>query len=122
MEIPARWDQILTDVNVRKGPPLPDGSLQDKLGPFLKAGTIVQVLGESGGALAQKWVMIKYWQNGTTYMHGWFKKQVLNAANKSVPAAKEVLMPAETFQFEGVVFPDTVSLNAALTVLGAHPW
>jgi len=67
-------------------------------------------------------VMIKYWQNGITYMHGWFKKQVLNAANKSVPAAKEVLMPAETFQFEGVVFPDTVSLNAALTVLGAHPW
>lgn len=122
MERPIRWDEILTDVNVRKGLPLPDGTLQEKIGPFLKAGTIVQVLGESAGPISQKWVMIKYWQNGTTYMHGWFKKQVVNSANKVVPAAREAILPAEVFQFEGVTFPDTVSLNAALTVLGNHPW
>lgn len=122
MEQPVRWDEILTDVNVRKGPPLPDGTLQDKLGPYLKAGTIVQVLGESPGALSEKWVMIKYWQNGTTYMHGWFKKQVVNSIGKVVPAAKEAIVTVETFHFEGLSFPDTVSLNAALMVLGIHPW
>lgn len=122
MEFPIRWDEILTDVNIRKGPPLPDGTLQEKIGPYLKAGTIVQVLGESAGSISQKWVMIKYWQNGSNYMHGWFKKQVVNSANKVVPAAREALLPAEVFQIEGIAFPDTVSLNAALAVLGNHPW